>query len=31
MPVQVRLYRELKPDEIEEWERLDRAAHPPDD
>lgn len=29
MAVEVRPYRELQPDEIEEWERLVRKAHPP--
>jgi GNAT superfamily N-acetyltransferase len=29
--VEARLYRELMPDEIDEWERLARAAHPPDE
>ena len=29
MPVDVRPYRELKPDEVAEWERLVRKAYPP--
>lgn len=29
MPVDVRPYRELEPDEVAEWERLVRKAHPP--
>src|SRR5437764_261780 len=31
MAVEVKAYRELKPDEIEEWERLVRKAYPPDE
>ena len=29
MPVAVRRYRELVPDEVAEWERLVRKAYPP--